>query len=298
MTLVHNTILAGMDPEQLDLYSCWLDIGMRDYVPDQPRGHNNRILSLLHCYGKVTAINSYTEDFLKSSPERLFQQVTSATGAVTPGCPRSREPAVIHAKAYNCNKELFSVMYSNYRLFGSGYLPLLAFDDEMINDLSSSSQNRERGSKTQLSRGAILKAWNANKRHLRSVSDPKVLSNYGVRKEVTLRFDIILMMWASGYFQATRESHTGPLDRTAPLLAEPSVHLTFWTIPTKDMNAMIFTQAARFVLPLDHLFFEAGTGLTEQRAHSDVAERYVQRILGFYTAQMLCRLLVHRPTTE
>lgn len=47
---------------------------------------------------------------------------------------------------------------------------------------------------------------------------------------------------------------------------------------------MIFTQAARFVLLLDYLFFEAGTGLTEQRAYSDVAERYVQRILGFYTA--------------
>ncbi|KAH6981426.1 hypothetical protein EDB80DRAFT_825477 [Ilyonectria destructans] len=292
MTLVHNTILAGMDPEQLDLHSCWLDIGTRDYVPDQPRGHNNRIEPFTLLW-KVIAINTYTGDFLKSSPERLFQQVTSATGAVTPGCPRSREPAVIRAKAYNCNKELFSVMYSNYRLFGSGYLPLLAFDDEMINDLSSSSQNRERGSKTQLSRNAILKAWSANKRHLRSISDPEALSNYGVRKEVTLRFDIVLMMWASGYFQATRESHTGPLDWTIPLTGEDHVHFPFWTVPTRDINAMIFTQAARLVLPLDHLFNEAGASSVEQPARFDVADRHVHRILGFYTAQMFCRLLIH-----
>ncbi|KAK2122396.1 hypothetical protein NOF04DRAFT_1281893 [Fusarium oxysporum II5] len=123
-------------------------------------------------------------------------------------------------------------MYSNYRLFGSGYLPLLAFDDDMIKDLSSSSQSCERGLKTQLSRGAILKAWNANKRHLRSMSNPNILSNYGIRKEVTLRFDIIL--------------------------------------------------AARFVLPLDHLFFQAGTGLSEQRAQSDVAQCFVgEKMLSY-----------------
>ncbi|KAH6984194.1 hypothetical protein BKA56DRAFT_642522 [Ilyonectria sp. MPI-CAGE-AT-0026] len=272
LTLVHDSILAGMDPDQLDLHSYWLDIGTRDYVPDPPRGITSAVepftvLWKSHCHhhlhkrlSEITPDTPISASHFRSFLLRdigTYHSRLKATGAVTPGCPRSREPAVIRAKAYNCNKELFSVMYSNYRLFGSGYLPLLAFDNEMINDLSSSSQNRKRGSKTQLSRGAILKAWNANKRHLRSVSDPKVLSNYGVRKEVTLRFDIILMMWASGYFQATRESHTGPLDRTAPLLAEPSVYLPFWTIPTKDINPMIFTQAARFVLPLDHLFFEA-----------------------------------------
>jgi hypothetical protein len=223
-SLVHDTILSGMDPEQLDLHSCWLDIGTRDYVPDQPRDRDKtcKPFTLLwksdcHQYLHETLSEIAPETPLSASHFRSFllrdigtyQSRIKATGAVTPGCPRSHKPAVIRAKAYNCNKELFSVMYSNYRLFGSGYLPLLAFDDEMIDDLSSSSQSRERGSKTQLSRGAILKAWKANKRHLRAVSDPNMLSNYGIRKEVTLRFDIILMMWASGHFQATRESYTG-----------------------------------------------------------------------------------------
>ncbi|KAI8654221.1 hypothetical protein NCS56_01378800 [Fusarium sp. Ph1] len=215
MTLIHDTILSGMDPEKMDLHSCWLDIGTRDYVPDQKRGSDNRVkpFTLLwksdchqHLHRRLSAIApatplaaSHFRSFLLRDIGTYHSRI-KATGAVTPGCPRSREPAVIRAKAYNCNKELFSVMYSNYRLFGSGYLPLLAFDDEMIDDLSSSSQSRERGTRTQLSRAAILKAWNANKRYLRSVSDPKMLSNYGVRKEVTLRFDIILMMWANGYF--------------------------------------------------------------------------------------------------
>ncbi|KNB20547.1 hypothetical protein FOXG_17463 [Fusarium oxysporum f. sp. lycopersici 4287] len=308
ITLVHETILSGMDPEQLDLHSCWLDIGMRDYVLDQNRGSDNRVEPFTLLW-KVIAINTYIRDFLQLPLQRLLQQATSARFSFeiserTTLESRQREPspqavpgvvpAVIRVKAYNCNKELFSVMYSNYRLFGSGYLPLLEFDDEMIDDLSSSSQSRERGTRTQLSRAAILKAWNANKRHLRSVSDPKMLSNYGVRKKVTLRFDIILIMRSNGYFQATRESHTGPLNRTAPLVGELSLHhLPFWTIPTKEINAILFTQAARFALPLDHIFFRAATGFAEQPAPSNVVERYVQSILGFYTAQMLCQLLVH-----
>ncbi|KAI3573948.1 hypothetical protein IWW34DRAFT_671861 [Fusarium oxysporum f. sp. albedinis] len=309
MGLVHDTVLSGMDPEQIDLHSCWLDIGMRDYVPDRLRGNDNRTepFTLLwksdchqHLHRRLSEIAPDTPLLASHFRSFLLRDIGTyhcrikAKGVDTPGCPRSRDPAVIRAKAYNCNKELFSVMYSNYRLFGSGYLPLLAFDDDMIKDLSSSSQSRERGSKTQLSRGAILKAWNANKRHLRSVSNPNMLSNYGIRKEVTLRFDIILVMWASGYFRATHENIIGPLDQTAPLQGESNVrHLPFWTILTKDINALIFAQAARFVLPLDHLFFQAGTGLSEQRAQSDVAQWYVQRILSFYTAQMLCRLLVH-----
>ncbi|RKK74457.1 hypothetical protein BFJ71_g17270 [Fusarium oxysporum] len=110
-----------------------------------------------------------------------------------------------------------------------------------------------------------------------------MLSSYGIRKEVTLRFDIILVMWASGCFQATHENSIGPLDQTAPLEDELDVrHLPFWTIPTKDINAIIFAQAARFVLPLDHLFFQAGTGLSEQRAQSDLAQCFVgEKMLSY-----------------
>jgi hypothetical protein len=42
-------------------------------------------------------------------------------------------------------QELFSVMFSNYELFGSGFLPLLALNEGMINDLSSTNQGRRPG---------------------------------------------------------------------------------------------------------------------------------------------------------
>ncbi|KAL6409105.1 hypothetical protein AUP68_05475 [Ilyonectria robusta] len=45
------------------------------------------------------------------------------------GHPGAREPGIIRAKAYNCHKELFGVVYGDHRLFGSGRLPLLAFDE-------------------------------------------------------------------------------------------------------------------------------------------------------------------------
>ncbi|OBS16023.1 hypothetical protein FPOA_13225 [Fusarium poae] len=35
LILFRDAILAGLDPEQLDLHSCWLDVGMRDHVSRQ-----------------------------------------------------------------------------------------------------------------------------------------------------------------------------------------------------------------------------------------------------------------------
>ncbi|KAH7109524.1 hypothetical protein EDB81DRAFT_929650, partial [Dactylonectria macrodidyma] len=99
MALVHNTILAGMDPEQLDLHSCWLDIGTRDYVPDQSRGHNNRIepFTLLwkgdcnqHLHRRLSEIvpgtplsASHFRSFLLRDIGTYHSKI-KATGAVTP----------------------------------------------------------------------------------------------------------------------------------------------------------------------------------------------------------------------
>ncbi|KAH6987160.1 hypothetical protein EDB80DRAFT_178225 [Ilyonectria destructans] len=38
------------------------------------------------------------------------------TRTSNPGHPDSRQPGIIHAKAYNCNKELFGVMFRDYQL--------------------------------------------------------------------------------------------------------------------------------------------------------------------------------------
>ncbi|KAH7155902.1 hypothetical protein EDB81DRAFT_854166 [Dactylonectria macrodidyma] len=98
-------------------------------------------------------------------------------------------------------------------------------------DLSSSNQGNREAPITQLSRESILKAWNANKRHLRAVSDNKSLGNYGIRKEMTFRLDTVLTMWAGGYFNPNRNPHI---------------------VSTEDVDPLIFTQAARFIVPLQH----------------------------------------------
>ncbi|KAF6515533.1 hypothetical protein HZS61_005439 [Fusarium oxysporum f. sp. conglutinans] len=44
-----------------------------------------------------------------------------STRKSNPGHPEARSPGVIRAKAYNCSKELFGVMFSDYQLFSSGF---------------------------------------------------------------------------------------------------------------------------------------------------------------------------------
>lgn len=58
-----------------------------------------------------------------------------STGALNPGRREQGEPGIIRFKAYNCVKEQVSVMFNSYNLFGSGLLPLLALNEQMIKDL-------------------------------------------------------------------------------------------------------------------------------------------------------------------
>ncbi|KAH6949415.1 hypothetical protein BKA56DRAFT_626373 [Ilyonectria sp. MPI-CAGE-AT-0026] len=173
-----------------------------------------------------------------------YQYKAKRTQASNPGHPDERKPGIIRAKAYNCNKELFSVIFSNYNLFGSGFLPLLALNEEIINNLLSANQGRHQAPTSRLQRSSLVKAWEANKRHLRAISNTKALASYGVRREMTFRLDAILTMWNRGVF---------------PAQPEPSYRTT---VPTQDINELMFTQAARLVLPLDHLFQEAALNST------------------------------------
>ncbi|KAH6982586.1 hypothetical protein EDB80DRAFT_824530, partial [Ilyonectria destructans] len=241
------------------------------------------------------------------------------TQTANAGHPEARAPGIIRAKASqsnNCHKELFGVMHSDYQLFGSGFLPLLAFDEGMIRDLSSASQGRHRASTTQLDRTSIARAWDANKRHLRAISEARVPANYGIRKEVTFRLDAVLAMWGNGAFDPDRSPHTGPLSRVVPLRSgggsegeDPQHHYPFWAVPTRVINTLIATQAARFVLPLDHIFREAAsspnasTTKHQSQPHSSSsscsnASSSIQQILAFYTAQLLCRLLTFSLSSE
>ncbi|KAJ3454057.1 hypothetical protein MRS44_018689 [Fusarium solani] len=125
-----------------------------------------------------------------------------------------------------------------------------------------------------------------------ALSDPKALANYGARKEGTFRLDTILTMLNRGFFDPDRSPHVGPVSWPIPLRhgsgEDDDDHYPFWVVPTSDINGLIFTQAARFVLPLDHLFQEAP--LASSSAGS--AKSSIRQILSYYTAQLFCRFLL------
>jgi hypothetical protein len=81
---------------------------------------------------------------------------------------------------------------SDCQLYESRSHSLIAFDKSIMQDLSSMSQNRQRVFATHLQHAPLLQAWESNKRHMKAISDERACINYGVRKEVTFRLNVIL----------------------------------------------------------------------------------------------------------
>ncbi|KAH7115723.1 hypothetical protein EDB81DRAFT_611081, partial [Dactylonectria macrodidyma] len=327
MTLLRDMVLISLDPAQLDMHSCWLDIGNRDWVQQPPRSEPDQgsqepwtLLWKSRCHERLhEELAAIAPNAASLRPTQfqtcLLRDIGTYTAKAKPtrtanaGHPEARAPGIIRAKAYNCYKELFGVMYSDYQLFGSSFLPLLAFDQGMIQDLSSASQGRDRASVNQLNRNSIARAWEANKRHLRAISEARVPANYGIRKEVTFRLDAVLAMWGNGAFDPARSPHTARLSRVVPLRPGEGAeggrphHYPFWAVPTRVINTLVATQAARFVLPLDHIFREAASlpaaATKNHRGQPGPSTSSpIQQVLGFYTAQLLCRLLTYSLTSE
>jgi hypothetical protein len=295
-----SSVLQALDPAHLDIHSCWIDIGARDYVASDPPHSTARrgpftVLWKSQCHSYLHEQISRIAPESRSDAVKFqkfllrdigdYQVKAKRTRATNPGHPHERRPGVIRAKAYSCHKELFSVMFSDYEIFGSGFLPLLALSEGMLSDLSANNRGRRQASNTtQIRRGALLKAWEANKWHLRATSNSTALGNYGVRKEMTFRLDVILRMWHRGYFEPNRSPHVGNRSFKVLDASSDGEHDPFWVVSTRDMNDYVFTQAARFILPLDHLFQEASLRTTISPP---------ALILAFYTAQLFCRLLTY-----
>ncbi|OAQ71918.1 hypothetical protein VFPPC_12036 [Pochonia chlamydosporia 170] len=312
--LFRDTVMAALNPEYLDMRSCWIDIGARYYVT----GLRGRPLAETEAYTlewKSQCNRSLHERLEKIAPESNLMAAyyrsfalrdvgnlvskTKRTSAPNIGHPDSRKLGVCRFKAYDCGKDLFKDVGNKYCLFSSPSLPQLALDQNMIQDLDSMTKSRANMYTSQHSRESIFRAWEANKRHIKAISDPHALTNYGIRKEATFRLDTILTMWNDGYFDPERSPHAGPICLTVPLDPGPDEHYPFWIVPTRDMNALIFTQAARLIVPLDHLFQEASLPSTDQSSSPvSHADRSIRRIFAFYTAQLLCRLLEHAFSSE
>ncbi|KAL3584405.1 hypothetical protein FPOAC2_14503 [Fusarium poae] len=167
LCLFRDSILAGLDPSQIDMHSCWLDVGMRDHVLVPPTSsnsesqnhHHHEPWTLLwksdccrHLHDQVVGVApeapmeaTYYRPYLLRDIGGYYVRAKS-TRKSNPGHPEARSPGVIRAKAYNCSKELFGVMFSDYQLFSSGFLPLLAFGEGMLKDLAATDQSRQHAS--------------------------------------------------------------------------------------------------------------------------------------------------------
>ncbi|KAH7187758.1 hypothetical protein DER44DRAFT_816409 [Fusarium oxysporum] len=298
------SVLQAFDPAHLEIRSCWIDIGTRDYVVSPPSSsqpvrepctvfwksqchpHLHEQLSRCAPTSPMNAQN-FQRFLLRDLGD--YQVKAKHTRASNPGHPDEHKPGIIRAKAYSCHKELFSVMFSGYELFGSGHLPLLALNQSMISDLSSANQGRHQAPTFHVQRDALSKAWDANKRHLRAAMDTRNSTNYAIRKEMTFRLDTILTMWHDGYFEPSQNPHMAPKSLEVSAASARTDHEPFWVVPTKDINDFVFTQAARFIVPLDHLFREAAISTTISPP---------SLILAFYTAQLFCRLLTYALTSK
>ncbi|KAF4470037.1 hypothetical protein FALBO_3059 [Fusarium albosuccineum] len=323
--LFRDAILAGLDPHQLDLRSCWLDMGMRDHVDRQDHRLPSSSLPLPSPNHQHSRDESWTllwksaccrhlhrrlRDLAPDTPLEAkyyrscllrdagtYYAKAKRTRLSNPGHPEARSLGIVRAKAYDCKKELFGVMFSDYKLFSSGFLPLLAFDEVMLKDLAGMNQNRQRAFAPKLGRSHIMRAWDANKRHLRAIASPRRHPNFGARKEATFRLDVILTMLADGAFNPDQSPHTGPMTQEIPLDPGPNQrHCPYWVVPTSVMNAFVSTQAARFVLPLDNIFRQVIKKRTE--CCSLPSFDPVRQILAFYTAQLFCRLLIYSLNEE
>ncbi|KAF5589545.1 hypothetical protein FPCIR_6748 [Fusarium pseudocircinatum] len=186
--LFQETVLQVLDPVHLDIRSCWLDIGFRDHAacsgPQAPSGPepctllwNRRCHDHLH--EKLSQVNpstpleaDYFQGFLLRDIADYQSKATSIR-ASNPGRREQGDPSIIRFKAYNCIKEQVSVMFNSYNIFRSGYLLLLALNKDIIKSLSSMSEGGYGAPVTLMSRCSLLKAWKANKRHVRAISDMK-----------------------------------------------------------------------------------------------------------------------------
>ncbi|KAG7419115.1 putative AC9 transposase [Fusarium oxysporum f. sp. rapae] len=140
-----SSVLQALDPAHLDIHSCWIDIGARDYVASDPPHSTARrgsftVLWKSQCHSYLHEQISRIGPESRSDAVRFqkfllrdigdYQVKAKRTRATNPGHPHERRPGVIRAKAYGCHKELFSVMFSDYEIFGSGFLPLLALSEK------------------------------------------------------------------------------------------------------------------------------------------------------------------------
>ncbi|KAL7903658.1 hypothetical protein GGI35DRAFT_493586 [Trichoderma velutinum] len=320
-----DTVFTLVNPEFLDLRSCWLDVGFRD----MPAGCNADGTEIpLTLLWKHQCNKQYHSHIVEVSPDvslkptyyRLHHirdaegysseaqppQRGHAVSPRRPGHPGSHTLGIVHGKAYGCSKELFSTIYSGYRTFNSSSIAALALTESMANTLYAGAKHKSRAPNHSTPAPKNLEAaWNANKRHLLAMASHKYPTSYAARKEITFRLDVILTMFSWGDFDPVAHPYMIAIESAvrSPRSPRDEWHYPFWIVPTADLISFMTMQACRFILPLDQLFYQAQL-LDQTKTAGDLTlhpAAYAQVIASFYSAQLLLRLLalsLHDSTDE
>ncbi|PKK42539.1 hypothetical protein CI102_14547 [Trichoderma harzianum] len=310
-----ETIFTLVNPEFLDLRSCWLDIGFRDMPAGRNADGTEIPLTLLwkqQCnkqyYSHITAVSPsislkpiyYRLHYIRDAEGYLAEaqppQKGQRASSRYPGHPGSHTLGIVHGKSYGCSKELFSTIYSGYQTFNASSITSLALTETMANTLYADAQQKSQAPNHSAPSSKNLEAaWDANKRHLLAVASHQHPTSYAARKEITFRFDVILTMFSRGSFDPVAYPYMGAVESAVrgPRSPRDEWHYPFWIIPTVNLISFITMQACRFILPVDQLFYQARL-LNQSKAAGDStlhAATYAQVIAGFYTAQLMLRLL-------
>lgn len=332
LDLFVDRVLRSLNPHFLDFRSCWLDIGFRDMPGpyannEEGQGGQERPVTLLwkkscleHFHSQLAEASSdmqlepeYFRAFHLRDAATYASKVRGVSGRVPspsdPGNPNCFKLGVVHAKSYNCDKERFSVLSSDYRPFSAPTLAAMALNDAMVKDLFAAGHDHSRAVSGVPLRKRLEVAWEANKRHLRAVAEHDSPTNgYAVRREITFRLDVILTMHSRGEFLAGDNSDSGAspftglaqacsvaMETLHPGNGEGDRHYPFWVLDTKDVNSFVSTLSCRFVKPLDYIF---NIGRRSNNNTGDSATHNARTLVYFYTAQFFLRLLLSSLNSE
>lgn len=256
--------------------------------------------------------STYRSYGLRDAATYTGKSYSSAVHHKHPGHPFNRKTGVVRAKGYHCYKELFGSMFSDYQLYANTELATLALPEDMVRRIYTEGHNQ--GSATVWgvpSRAKLGTAWAANRSHVQTLYDKKVnAQGYAARKEITFRLDIIAVLYSQGGFSTRSSAHNdgaagsgqaetalgGRINQRAHVTAEGDngsqpQHHPYWVIPTRGINAFVFTNASRFISTLDNIF---QLGALPSPEASDVGH-YIAR---YYTALLFMRLLQLGLTSE
>lgn len=316
-------VVEWLNPAHVDFRSCWVDIGPRDW--SDPRRDAEGRPRPATLFWKRECMQNFHRQIRDASPNMdpepeyhcsynvrdIGGYASKARGAGTygsrrsnPGHPDCDKIGVIQSRAYNCNEGMFSIVFGNSKLSDAPPLSALALNDDMADGLFAACHRKVDAMSGAPVREQLVRAWEAKKRYLVAVAQPEMPTNGdAVRKDVTFRLDVILLMHQRGDFEElgtglgtipAEDSTMAGGGAGVEFESESRRHYPFWVLAAEEVNAFVVTLAGRFIKPLNHLF-----ALSHDGADIVASAKQRGRLLVYhYTAELFLRLLALSLTSE